>query len=165
MSEILADMTIIVDTREQKNEHILQYLRDNRIPYITQKLDTADYSFILPNYPELNLDKKILIEKKNSLDEIAGNFTKGRERFVREFERVTDEHMHLLIENATWKKLMKGSYRSKLPPQSFMASLLTWQIRYKCQIWFAGADESPALIHQILKYELMEHLKNFRKSS
>ena len=113
-------------TQEKSNKHILEYLVENKIPYIVKKLDTADYSFILPNYPELQMDYKVLIEKKNSLDEIIGNFTGERERFKREFERVVDEKIHLVIEEATWTKVMKGSYRSKVSPQSLRASLLTW---------------------------------------
>lgn len=162
MQLILEDMTVLVDTREQKNQHILDYFKENGVKYVVKKLDTADYSFELPNYPELNLDRKVLVEKKNSLDEITGNFTKDRDRFQREFERVTDEHIHLVIENATWQKLLKGSYRSQLPPKSLMASLLSWSIRYNFKYHFVGVKESPTLIHNILRYELFEHLKNMR---
>jgi len=128
-----------------------------------EKLETADYSFYLPNYPELEMDRKILIEKKCSLDEISGNFTKDRDRFRKEFERVgKDQKIHLVIENATWKKLLAGSYRSKLNPTSFMASMITWNIRYNCPVWFVGKDECPRIIHSILHYELLEHLKNLQ---
>lgn len=163
MSNILSDITIIVDTREQKNQHLIDYFKENNIKYTIQKLDTADYSFVLPNYPELMMDKKILVEKKNSLDEISGNFTKDRERFTREFERITDEKIHLVIEEATWKKLNNHSYRSQLAPRSFMASLLTWNIRYNCPVWFVGKSESPALIYGIMYYELLEKLKEINK--
>lgn len=165
IADILADMVIIVDTREQRNEHILKYFKDNNIKYEIKKLDTADYSFELPNYPELSLDRMFLVEKKNSLDEISGNFSKDRERFQREFERVGEASIHLLIEGATWKKLLKGSYRSKLNPKSFKASLLSWSIRYNCQVWFVGEDESPEILHSILHYELLEKLKDLRKKS
>lgn len=159
MQLILNDILIICDSREQRNEHIIKYLTENKIPYIIKKLDSADYSFELPNYPHLNMDRKILVEKKNSLDEISQNFTSGRDRFAREFERLTDEKIHLVVEDATWKKLTKGSYRSKLPPASFTASMLTWSIRYRCPVWFVGRDESPELIHKLLHYELLENLK------
>lgn len=160
-ASILQDMVVICDTREQKNQHILDYFTQYKIPYKTERLDTADYSFILPSYPELNLDKTVLVEKKNSLDEIAGNFTKDRVRFINEFERVTTEHIHLVIENATWKKVKNGSYRSKLHPNSMTASLLTWNIRYNCPLWFVGKEESPELIYKILYYELKEILNNY----
>lgn len=159
ISDILKDITVIVDTREQKNDHILDFFCEESIPYKKEKLDTADYSFILPNYPEIGMDKKVLIEKKNSLTEIAGNFTSGRERFQREFERVTDEQIHLIVEDATWKKVKNGSYRSQLPSKAMMASLLTWNIRYNCPVWFVGRDESPELIYKLMYYELFEELK------
>lgn len=164
ISDILSNIVVIVDTREQKNQHIIEYLDSKGIPYKIEKLDTADYSFVLPDYPELGMDKRILIEKKNSLDEISGNFTRDRERFAREFERVQEhEKIHLVVENATWKKLMKGSYRSQLDPRSFMASMLTWNIRYGCPVWFCGTDESPTLIYHLMYYELFEHLKGLKK--
>jgi len=162
MSDIMSNIVVVVDSREKQNDHILSYLKDNDIPYIVEKLHSADYSFILPDYPELNMDRKILVEKKNSLDEISQNFTSGRERFAREFERLTDEKIHLVVEDATWKKLTKGSYRSKLPPKSFTASMLTWSIRYRCPVWFVGRDESPELIHKLLHYELLEFLKGMK---
>lgn len=161
MAHILEDIVIIVDTREQKNQHILDYFLKNNIQYKVEKLDTADYSFYLPNYRVLNIDKMVLIEKKNSLDEIAGNFTKDRERFKAEFERVKDDKIHLVIENATWKKLKGHSYRSLLSPRAFLASLLTWNIRYKCPIWFVGKEESAELIYYLIYYEVFECLKNW----
>ena len=165
MQSILDDIVVIVDTREKKNDHILEYFKENGINYVVKKLDTADYSIELPNHPELNLDRKFLVEKKNSLDEISGNFTKGRDRFAREFERVVDENIHLVIENATWKKLLNGSYRSKFPPKSFMASLLTFSIRYNIKVWFCTPKESPTVIYNILRYELFEYLKNIRNNA
>ena len=164
MQSILDDIVIIVDTREQKNQHILDYLVGAKIPYIEEKLDTGDYSLILPNYPHLELDRKFLVEKKNSLDEIAGNFTKGRERFIREFNRAKESHqnLHLVIEQATFKKIYKKSYRSKFPAKSFKASLLTFCIRYKVPVWFVQPEESPDLIYSILYYELFEKLKEMR---
>lgn len=159
IASIILDMQIIVDTREQKNDHIIEYFKYRDIPYVVEKLETADYSFMLPHYAKLGLDQKFLVEKKNSLDEIAGNFTKDRDRFEREFFRAHDQKIHLVIETATWKRLLNHNYRSKFEPSSFTASLMTWGIRYNCPIWFVGKEESPYLIYNILKYELMEHLK------
>ena len=160
VSDIIHNMVILTDTREQKNQHILDFFDENEIPHKKEQLRTADYSFYLPDYPELGIDRKILVERKGSLNEIAGNFTKDRGRFVREFERVGDEHIHLVMENATWKKILSGSYRSEFNPNAFMASLLTLDIRYNCPVWFCTTEESPILIYNILKYELREHLKN-----
>lgn len=162
LNDIIDNMVVIVDTREKKNEHLLKYFDDNGIKWVCKKLDTADYSFELPNYKHLGLDRKILVEKKNSLDEITGNFTTSRDRFQREFERITDEHLHLVVENTTWKKVVNGSYRSKMHPNSLIASLLSWSVRYGFKVWFVGKDESPMLIYNLLKYELVEALKEVK---
>ena len=164
IQSIVKDMVVIVDTREQKNQHIIDYFNENGIPYINEKLDSADYSFILPNHQDLGLDYCVLVEKKNSLDELAGNFGKGRDRFEREFERVLpDQRIHLLVENATFAKLSKGSYRSQLSVPAYMASLMTFNTRYNCSVWFSGRNESGMVIFNILRYGLVDRLKNYYK--
>jgi len=160
IGKVISDMVIICDTREQKNSHVIEYLKANGIRYEIAKLESADYSFKLPSYNTLGLDLSVLVERKNSLDEIIGNLTSNRERFAREFERMHDEQMrHIVIENATWKKVAKGSYRSKMSSNSLTASLLSWSMRYKCPIWFATTDESPMVIYNLLKYGLRQKLK------
>lgn len=159
IANILDDIVILVDTREQKNQHILDYLDQNNIKHKKEKLYSGDYSFYLPNYPQLNMDRSVLIEKKNSLDEISGNFTSKREQFTNEFSRTHGEHLHLVIENASFKKINNGSWRSKMSPQSMWASLLTFSIRFNLKVWFTGIDESPKLVYNIIRYEVYEKLR------
>jgi len=167
IADVLKDMVVVVDSREKSNSHILSYFEKNDIPYFVEKMDTADYTFVLPNYPKLDLDYAILIERKNSIDEICGNFTKERDRFTREFERVDQDcqNVHILVEGASWKKILNGTYRSKFPPKSLLASLFTWNARYNCPIWFSDKSEAGMVIHQILYYELRECLSWLQKSS
>ncbi len=159
IADIIKDMVIICDNREKKNQHILDYLDKNNIPHQTEKMETADYSFVLPSYPQIGADRRFLVERKGSLNEVAGNLTKDRERFIREFERVQDKHIHMVMEGATWKRILAGTYRGGFNPTSYMASLITINIRYNCPIWFCNVEESPTLIFNILKYELREFLK------
>lgn len=161
ISNILDDITIIIDTREKKNDHITDIFDEMKVHYRPEKMDSGDYTFELPNYPELGLDGSIVVERKNSLDEISQNFTKHRDRFQREFQRFEDESVHILIENATWKKLLKGSYRSKLPPKSFVASLITWSIRYDSNVWMVTKAESAVVIYNLIYYGLRERLKDY----
>jgi len=157
----MRDMKIIVDSREKRNEHIIDFLKDNKIPYEVRGMRTGDYTCEFPNHPELGLDGKFLVERKASLNEISGNFTRNRSRFIREFERIApDQKMHMLIETATWRKIFNGTYRSSFHPNSFKASILTLCIRYNCPIWFAEKKESPELIYKILHYEARERLRN-----
>jgi len=164
ISNILKDITIIVDTREKRGEHVIGYCEQNGIPYRIEKIDSGDYSFVLPNHEHLLLDYSILIERKNSWDEIAQNFTKGRERFKREFERVGEhQQMHLIVEDATWTKMFKESYRSRLPHKSFMASLFTWSVRYGVPVWTCKREQLPEIMWNIIYYGLREELKNIQK--
>lgn len=159
--DIISDMIIIVDTRENKWQHIEKYFKDNKLQYRLQKLDVGDYSFELPNYPHLELDNKFIVERKGSLDELAGNFTKGRQRFAREFERMQkDQKIHLVLENFTWRKLLNGSYRSKFTPNAYKSSLIAWSIKYNFPTWNVVKEDSGEVIYEILKKELENHLTN-----
>ena len=158
---IIKDMVIIVDTREVKWQHIQEYFDENEIKYKINKVDTGDYTFILPNYPELDMDRKILIERKGSIDELGGNFTVGRERVAREFERVEDgQTLHLVLENFTWRKVLNGSYRSKFNPKAYKGSLIGWCIKYRVPYHQVVKQDSGEIIYEILKKELEYVLNN-----
>lgn len=158
--DILKNILILVDTREKKNQHILDYFDANNIPYRFEKLDVGDYELHIPDYPELGLNGSIVVERKGSLSELAGNYTKGRERFKREFDRakVSGQKVHMVVETATWKKILNGTYRSEFHPKSYTASILTWNIRNDCPTWFCEKSEAGYLIYNILYYELYEKL-------
>ena len=47
ISEVIQNMVILHDTREQKNQHILDFFDENNIIHEKEKLATADYVFIL----------------------------------------------------------------------------------------------------------------------
>lgn len=167
IKKILSRMTIIIDTREQENKHLTNYFDDKKIPYVTRKLSSGDYSvqFTLDETqtaPQtFSLEDDIVIEKKNSLDEIAGNFTIARERFEREFLRAkaTGTKVYLLVENASYEAIEAHAYRSKFAPKAFLASLLSWQARFGITVVFCKREESPKIIHGILYYALKEKLE------
>jgi len=127
-------MIILIDSREKENSHILNYMAVNKISVKRkQTLKFGDYSFIDHNTDYRNL---IVIERKNSLDELALNLTSGkkdnpvnrRERFKNEFKRAKEAgaKMVLLIENATQEDIKEHNYRSKLHPNAFIGSLNSW---------------------------------------
>ena len=68
----------------------------------------------------MTLEHDVVIEKKNGLDEIAGNFTVDRQRFEDEFIRAKAEGLKvfLIIENASWSDILLHNYRSKLTPKA-----------------------------------------------
>ena len=76
---------IIVDTREKGHKSILKYFDEHDIDYITSKLDYGDY--------KLYKDNSVVIDRKDSLLELAGNLchTNEHERIKREIARAKEE--------------------------------------------------------------------------
>ena len=158
VNELLKKLTVVCDSREQVNGHITSYFDSKKIPYITRKLETGDYSAMIDDF---TLENEVVIERKANLDEICSNMTAERDRFEREFLRAkaNGTKVFLLIENASWSDIFLHNYQSKLTPQSFLATLLAWQVRYNITIVFCKASETAQIIYGILYYAAREALK------
>lgn len=156
LTEELKKLTIICDTREQ-DRHVTDYLVKHKIPHITRKLDTGDYSAELDS---ISFERDIVVERKHNLDEICGNFTAERERFEREFIRAKayGTKVHLIIENASWSDIFLGNYRSKLPSKSLVGSLLSWMVRFNISVTFCRPDETAKIIYGIFYYYARERM-------
>lgn len=132
---------VLIDTREQ-DLHILRKLDSLNIPYRRQKLNFGDYSF---EWNGKSYENEICIERKGSLDEIIGNFTKGRERFRKEFERSKGCKVILMIETST-EQLEAGQYRSKMNPRDLKSFLNTWCNKFQLELKFVEKSESCSYI-------------------
>ena len=156
LTEELKRLTIICDTREQ-DRHVSEYFEKNKIPTITRKLDTGDYSCQLE---DVSFEREIVVERKHNLDEICGNFTTERERFEREFIRAKayGTKVHLIIENASWSDVFLGNYRSKLPSKSLVGSLLSWMVRFNVSVTFCKPNETARIVYGIMYYHVREKL-------
>ena len=154
----LTNLCVICDTREVVNDHLINWLDKNHIQHITRALETGDYSAMLDGE---TFEDEVAIERKANLDEIAGNFTTGRERFEREMIRAKANgiKVFLIIENASWHDIMLHNYRSQLKPQSLIASLLSWQVRYNITVMFCRQDETASLLYSTLYYWAWNRLK------
>ena len=110
MEELISSMTILVDTREQKNNHITDYFDRKKINYKNKALSYGDYSFMIPANEKLSLPRDLyfnnscVIERKGSLEEISGNLTNGRDRFEKEL-CLAPKTKVLLIENASYEDI------------------------------------------------------------
>lgn len=155
----LKRMCVIGDTREKSDEHIRGYLSENSVPFETRALDTADYTL---RYGEMYFDDEVLIERKGSIDELAGNFTRERERFEREFIRAKARgiKLFLLVEDCSWESILAHDYRSELRPKALIASLCQWQSRYGVTLIFCPRKLSGLMIYSTLYYWLKERLEH-----
>lgn len=159
----LASMVILVDTREQDTPRLRKRLRAMDCPIERRTLKFGDYSAkcTLPDGGELDLSRLCVVERKMSLDEICACYCGGRRRFTDEFERAGEAaaKTYLLIEGASWEKAYAGFYRSRMNPDSLVASLTAWMTRYNCPILFCEPETSGRLIRDLLYRELKERLE------
>lgn len=109
----------------------------------------------------VSFENHIVIERKNSLDELAICFTKGRERFENEFKRKSEAGSNciLLIENDNLKKLRGHTYRSNLSPKSFEASIWSWKHRYDYEVFFCDSKDVGLYIYNVFYYYVRSVLK------
>lgn len=154
----LSGLTVIVDSREQVNFHLISWFDSQGIQHVTRALETGDYSAMLDGE---TFEDEVVIERKANIDEIAGNFTQGRERFEREMIRAKANgiKVFLIIENASWHDILLHNYHSQLKPQSLIASLLSWQVKYNITIMFCRQDETAQLLYATLYYWAWNRLK------
>lgn len=142
----MKSIVILVDTREQKNEWIINYFDEKKIPYKIKKLDHGDYSYFIPKNDELNIprelymDQIVAVERKANLEELSGNMTTDRERLEKEFSLYKGK-MHLLIENASYDDIYNNNYKTQYNKKSYMGSLHSFALRYDLSIMFMPKKE------------------------
>lgn len=164
---ILRSFEIIVDTREQETYRASSRYEALGVPYYRQTLNYGDYTYnvkidgkdIFPTEGRVN--GLCVVERKQNLDELANCFTRGRERFAREFERASDNNakVYLLIENGSIDMILAGQYRSRFRPKAFLASLIAWEVRYNLTTIFCEASNSGKIIKEVLYRDIKERLE------
>lgn len=127
--------TIIVDTREQH-------------PYtfadmVSRKLDHGDYSVA-------GLDGLVAVERK-SMQDLHGSFTHGRARFERECKALSEYAYAALVIEGSYFEVLAPVKNSKASPESIVASVLSWSIKYGLHVYFvenrAGGED---LVYRLL---------------
>lgn len=166
------NFTILYDTREQQNQHILDFLDKKKIKYKKQKIDEGDYTAIIAAREDMGIHRdlyfNIAVERKNSVDELAGNLGEKRDdyrddiRLERELKRAKQKGtiIYLIVEDKNGKEnIEKGNYRSQYSSKAFEAKLMTLEINYLKGIRFVDKVDSGREILKILWYGVMEALK------
>lgn len=159
--KLLNSITVIIDKQEKVNNHIIEYFDKHKIPYINRSLDSGDYSFFLPKNEELAILKdwyfidNIIIERKNSNEELATCLSQTRDRFDNEFLRSKANKKYLLIENANYQDVVDGKYNTKYNSKSFLGSLHSFNHKYNLEIFFMPDKiYSPIFIYATFQYYL-----------
>lgn len=162
---LLSSLTVIIDTREQQNQHIVDYLDKHKIPHISRKLDYGDYSCYLPANFELGIMRDsyftdtICVERKANLDELSNNLTTNRAQFEAELIRSHGCRLLLMIESANYADIVNHNYKSQYEPKSYVATLATYTARYNLNVNFVTANCAGNFIYFNFMYHVREHLK------
>lgn len=163
---------ILYDTREQQNQHIIDYLDKKKIRYKKQKIDEGDYTAIITKCPEKGIYRdlyfNVAVERKNSVDELAGNLAEKKDdtrddiRLERELKRARQKGtmIYLVIEDKNgMENIENGNYRSQYGSKAFEAKLTSIEINYLKGLSFVDKTDSGRRILKILYYAVMEALK------
>ena len=150
IKSMLKDIVILVDKREKVNNHITDYFDKYGILYEYITLDSGDYSFMLKKNIDFGImhdmyfDSDIIIERKNSLEELSSCFTQTRDRFNAEWCRCRAARKHLLIENSSYHDLINGNYNTKYNSKSFLGSLHSFEAKYDLHVMFMPDKQCSA---------------------
>jgi hypothetical protein len=103
----------------------------------------------------------VAIERKMNLDELAGCFGEGRERFEREFRRASEAgaQMWLLVEGGSWEGIYDHRYRSRMIPASLAGSIFAFCERYDLRLIFCSERTTGRIIRGILERNLKDRLE------
>ena len=164
---------IVVDSREKVNNHILNKFEEgfehkpshhdmykgkkstysDPIEYFVQEkgLKVGDYTICvqLPSGEQINFKDKVVIERKQGLNELCSNLfdkdskdSEGLNRFERELKRGYEQgiKIYLLVEQSDlYSKIYSSKHfrydkASKVNPSSFVAMLESLLVRYNVNL-------------------------------
>ena len=151
--------TILIDSREKQFKHITDELDRLQIAWKIQKLSWGDYSFEIDG---VSYEKRVVVERKGSLSELIGNFTKGSKRFRNEFERAKGCCIVLMVESSQ-EQLDRGDYRSEMHPSDLNRFIKTWSNKYMFKVVFTDRDKATDTVLNIFRQFLIKErgmLKN-----
>lgn len=147
-------MKIIVDTREQKNSHILKYFALHDVDFEEKKLDVADY--------KIDGKDSIAVDRKQNLDELARNLMNRADhsRFWKEVRRARDSGIKLIIlcEHGGQIKSVPdvASWHSKYSPVSgraLMEEIYRVHISYGVEFLFCQKRSTGKRILELLGWD------------
>lgn len=159
---------ILVDTAEQPTKEYTRRCDAFGCPYVRQNLDYGDYTydFMLPSGKWLHEDEGAVkgdsvIERKMSLRELSGNLCQNWDRFCREFDRASANNasVYLLVEDASWVKIITGRYGTKFNSKAYLHRLLKLIGKYQIKPIFVPKDLSGQMIYEILFREAKRRLE------
>lgn len=117
---------------------------------------------MIESCPELGFMKdtyfidELCVERKNSVDELAGNIKERDERFFKELNRMINiKHCYLLIEDSRLDDIVDHNYRSQYNEQAFLRRLLGVQKTANFYLNFVRKENMGKMIYELCYSVLM----------
>ena len=158
-------MVILIDKREKSIDHLVRYFDKAKIEYINKSLSYGDYSFYIPKNDSLSIprdlyfDKKIIVERKGSLEELSGNLTKERDRFEKELS-LSPKNKVIIVENSNYSDMINGNYNTQYNNKSYWASVHSFWHKYNVPIVFLSDKAYTGyFIRGYFEYYLKNYLR------
>lgn len=165
LKELVSHIVILHTGNEKKNKHILDYFDKRKIKHKEKALKTGDYSFMIEACPELGFVRdtyftdELCIERKNSINELAGNIKERDERFLKEINRMINiKNTYLLIEDDKLDDIIEHNYRSEYNELAFLRRFLGMQKTANIYINFIKKENMGFMIYEICYSVLMGYI-------
>lgn len=170
LKKILDNLIVCVDTREQSNQHIINFFNRKKIKYKVQKLPLGDYSIMLPKnsyegqVQDIYFYDDFVIERKADLDELAGNLKEDAARLKKELAHLNMNRIkfYIFIEDLNYEEnLRNANYRSQYDAFTLMQRLYKGiEAEYNTMIIPVSKDCIGSRIYYTLQawvYALFKH--------
>lgn len=146
-------MIIQIDSREQKYDHITDYLDSQNIKWVRSKCIVGDY---------INLENPmVVIDRKKDLQEVAGNVCQQHDRFVRELELakelgyrmivlIEEPAMHSLTDVITWYNWRRKKNPRAVSGKQLFKIMSTMGSKYNVEWRFCDKNDTGKVIVELL---------------
>lgn len=152
------DLLVLCDTRQQKDFYITNYFDYKKIPWIREKLPSADYMALRWDNGFVK-DYSILIDTKKDVEEIARNLcnTSEHERIKREIAKAKEigckDFIFLICDSkikTTQDLLQWQSKRTRVKGEVLAKIMKTMADRYDVRFIFTSKHKAGAKIIELL---------------
>lgn len=150
--------SVIVDTREQAAFHFLNIAPWSIVPLQHMALMTGDYSLS-------GFEDQMTIERK-SISDFLGSIIGGRDRFEREFERMSEMRFAAVVVEGELSTVLEHSRsKTRINTDSILGTLDSWRIRYGVHWVFCMGRRHAEIQTLKLLYQFWRIDREIKKSA
>jgi hypothetical protein len=136
---------VMIDTREQRPFDFHGLRADARNDYRPLKVTTLRGTLRSGDYSLAGFEDCIALERK-SLADLYGTIGQGRDRFVRELERLNELSVAGVICECDWDRILREPPpHTKLLPKVVFRSILAWTQRFPRVHWWMMPSRELAM--------------------